>query len=31
MTTFAAQPDSARRLAEFAVERTALAATTPAG
>ena len=29
--TFAAQPDTARRLAELDVERGALVATTPAG
>ena len=29
--TFAAQPDTARRLAELDVERTALAAKTPVG
>jgi hypothetical protein len=31
MMTFAGQPDTARGLAEPDVERTALAATTPAG
>ena len=31
MLTFAAQPDTARRLAELDEQRAALAATTPAG